>query len=456
MRFPCVVMNPPDIAHASAAALGCDSQAVEGRLQMLIAEHVMYQSCRRRAVPATGSWRRAPPDADRLPADAAPGLPLIEQAGAASHPLDRSTMLAVYVSGHGFGHSTRTAEVLRELRAREPALPITIVTSAPAFLFEGLGATVRPPRLRRGARAARPARDRRGRDARPRAPRSRSAGRRWWSGRRTGCARPGARLVLGDIPPLAFAAAHAAGVPSVGLGNFSWDWIYRELARGRAGDGRGGRGRGAGLRRRPALLLELPFAGDLAAFPRRERIPMVARAPVGRTRRRAWSARPGARSARRPVLVRRARLRRGRGRMRRPSMRCAAGSASSTSPTSSRERLRALGLLYQDVVGAVDVVVTKPGYGIVTDAIAAGTRLVYTDRGDFPEYPILVEEMARYLPVAYVSGDDLRARPARGRPGRVLVASACRSRRASTAPRSRRRASGSCWASRPSSHAAPC
>jgi hypothetical protein len=36
----------------------------------------------------------------------------------------------------------------------------------------------------------------------------------------------GATLVVGDIPPLAFAAAHEASVPSVALGNFTWDWIY--------------------------------------------------------------------------------------------------------------------------------------------------------------------------------------------------------------------------------------
>ncbi len=40
----------------------------------------------------------------------------------------------------------------------------------------------------------------------------------------------GARLVLGDIPPLAFAAAAEPGLPSVALGNFSWDWIYGHLA----------------------------------------------------------------------------------------------------------------------------------------------------------------------------------------------------------------------------------
>src|SRR5204863_361743 len=33
-------------------------------------------------------------------------------------------------------------------------------------------------------------------------------------------------LVVGDIPPLAFAAAARAGVKALALGNFTWDWIY--------------------------------------------------------------------------------------------------------------------------------------------------------------------------------------------------------------------------------------
>ena len=38
--------------------------------------------------------------------------------------------------------------------------------------------------------------------------------------------RTGAHVVVGDIPPLAFAAANAAGIPSIAIGNFTWDWIY--------------------------------------------------------------------------------------------------------------------------------------------------------------------------------------------------------------------------------------
>ena len=64
---------------------------------------------------------------------------------------------------------------------------------------------------------------------------------------------------------------------------------------------------------------------------------------------------------------------------------------------------------YVDLVGAADVVLTKPGYGIVSDAIGAGCRMVYTDRGDFPEYPILTRELGRYLPAAHVPRADLLA-----------------------------------------------
>ena len=35
-----------------------------------------------------------------------------------------------------------------------------------------------------------------------------------------------ADLVVGDIPPFACTAAERAGVPSLAIANFTWDWIY--------------------------------------------------------------------------------------------------------------------------------------------------------------------------------------------------------------------------------------
>ena len=114
-------------------------------------------------------------------------------------------MLAVYVSGHGFGHATRTAEVLRVLRARAPKLKLVVNTVAPAFLFEGVVAPpleVRPVvgdvgLAQRDALVI----DEEG---------TVTAWRAFmatWDGRVAAEARwlavAGARLVLGDVPPLA-------------------------------------------------------------------------------------------------------------------------------------------------------------------------------------------------------------------------------------------------------------
>ena len=52
---------------------------------------------------------------------------------------------------------------------------------------------------------------------------------------------------------------------------------------------------------------------------------------------------------------------------------------------------------------------TKPGYGIVSECIANGTRLLYTSRGRFREYEVFVEEMPRALPCQFISHADLAA-----------------------------------------------
>jgi L-arabinokinase len=314
-------------------------------------------------------------------------------------------MLVAYATGHGYGHMTRLCEVLRALRARAPALPVTFVGALPERLVR---------RAVRGPLAFRPVETDVGlaqRDALE-IDEAESAARclafeATWDARADAEAAflrdAGARLVLADIPALPFEAAARAGVPAVGLGNFSWDWVYRQLA-ARQPSLAGPAARAAGAYRRATLLLELPFAGDLSAFPRREPVGLVARRPqVPRAearRRLGLDARPA-------VLV-------SFGGVGLPGLAPAA-----LSPLAdlrfllpdelSVDRLEALGLHFPDVVGAADVVVTKPGYGIVSDAIAAGARLVYTERGDFPEYPILVAGMERHLACVHVGNADVRA-----------------------------------------------
>ena len=312
--------------------------------------------------------------------------------------------------------------MLRQLREQAPKLPITVCTSAPADLFTD---AVAPLAIREievdvglvqkdaltideAASAGAVAQFVSGWPALV----EREA--RWLRD-------AGASLVLGDIPPLAFAAAAAAGLPSVALGNFSWDWIYRHLGRRHpllleAAE------HAARAYAQAGLLLRLPFAGDLAVFPRIEDIPLVARRPtVAKAEARGRLSLDG-----RPAVLL------SFGGIGMPGLdpsalgrlddylflttgRVGSGEAPNVRRLGAGD-LATARLQYTDLVGAVDVVVSKPGYGIVTDCIGAATRFVYTDRGDFPEYEILVAEMPRYLPVRYVANDDLRA----GRLGEAL------------------------------------
>ena len=330
-------------------------------------------------------------------------------------------MIVAYVSGHGYGHATRVGEVLRRVRALEPRVPVAVVTSGPQRLYSR--AVPEPLEFRhlecdvglvqKDALAMdEPATVDRWRAFVDRDG-ERVAGEARWLREK------GARVVLGDIPPLAFAASAEAGVPSVGLSNFSWDWIYRYMSRRFPGLAEAADWAGAAYRQ-CGLLLQLPFAGDLSAFPKREEIPLVARQPTtSRNEARRRLGLPNGRLA----LISFGGL--GLPRFDPGVLDQVEGwnflwtgieTGGPANATVDIDRAAALGLEYIDIVGAVDVVITKPGYGIVSDAIGARTRLVYTERGDFPEYPILVEEMARWLPSRHVSNADLLA----GRVGPIL------------------------------------
>ena len=325
-------------------------------------------------------------------------------------------MIVAYVSGHGYGHATRTAEVLAAVRAQAPGMALSVVTNAPERLFR----TAIPGPLLFRSLVCDVGLAQKG----PLVIDEAATARRWreFAARREELAEEeagwlrdtSARLVLGDVPPLAFEAAARAGVPAVGLANFSWDWVYRHLAGGHPALLEAA-GAAAAAYGKASLLLQLPFAGDLSAFPLREPIPLVARRP--RMAREEARRQLGAPAGRTCVLV-------SFGGIGMPALDPAAlagmpefhflmdapeTSLPPNGTATTAARLEAGGLGYQDVVRAADVLVTKPGYGIVSDAIAAGTRIVYTERGDFPEYPVIVGEMQRYIPCAHVSNADLLA-----------------------------------------------
>ncbi len=326
---------------------------------------------------------------------------------------------AFYISGHGFGHASRQIEILNALGPARPDTAIHVRTSAPRWLFDR---TARTPlqwsecdcdtgivqidslTLDEAATASRAAdfyatfADRVRRES-------------------AFLADAHIGLVVSDAPPLACAAAARASIPSVVIGNFTWDWIYA----------------GYGERFREAAPDVIPLIGDAYSLARGAwRLPMHGGfETVGRVVDLPFVARH-TRFERRDVLS-------GLGiagdrpialssfggygfRGFDPRTLDCAGRwtiviTGRTPPTDlpagavfvEEAQIYARGFRYEDLVAASDVVVTKPGYGIIAECIANETGVLYTSRGRFVEYDVLVREMPRFLRCGHIDRESLLA-----------------------------------------------
>ena len=67
------------------------------------------------------------------------------------------------------------------------------------------------------------------------------------------------------------------------------------------------------------------------------------------------------------------------------------------------------GLAYTDLLAASDVVVTKLGYGIVSECIANQVALLYACRGRFVEQDVFIREMPGVIRSRHITQEDLRA-----------------------------------------------
>jgi hypothetical protein len=335
-----------------------------------------------------------------------------------------SNSIVFYISGHGFGHASRDIEVINALQAAAPERPIVVRTAAARWLFD---LTLRRPvdfhavecdtgivqidslHLDAGASVRRAAAFHAGLDARA------ASEARFLRA-------AGAGLVVGDIPALAFLAAARAGVPSIALGTFTWDWIYEAYPEFLDGAPE----LVPSIRRahrHAEFALRLPMWGGFDGFRAVRDIPFVARHgtnPPGTVRERLGLPR------RRPLVL----LSFGGYGLTDfdlDAFAAAAGEgcalvttdqvgaravegAGSPAVTMLRERaIYDAGCRYEDLVAAVDVVATKPGYGIIAECIANRTSMLYTSRGRFAEYDVLAAAISRYLRSAFIPQEDLYA-----------------------------------------------
>jgi hypothetical protein len=324
--------------------------------------------------------------------------------------------IAVYITGHGFGHASRVTEVLKSIAALDRGVHFLIRTGAPEWFFrQSLPGSVSfeysPVKTDVGVVQ---------KDALRLSKKETLLRLQAFSGNRKSLLRSewealkGRKplLVFADIPPLAFDVADVLGVKSAGMTNFSWDWIYE-----------------AYVKEYPAftplveeiresygkahLLLRLPFHGDFSAFPAIRDIPLVARhASFEKDIVRARLAMPphkkvillsfGGYGVSNFIFARIP-----------PLKSC---HFVTTFPSHGalphvqhirEEDLKATGMKYPDLVNAADLVVGKPGYGLVSECIAHEKPFLYTTRGDFVEYGALVKGVRRYLQSFFIARREL-------------------------------------------------
>ncbi len=331
-----------------------------------------------------------------------------------SNPMKKS--IVFYISGHGFGHSSRMASVINALYKLLPDVRVLIKTSAPEWFFrEQVIGDFEYFRREYDTGVIQS-------DSLNLDPRRTMESYAEFAKNLAGLIRSEVefverlqpQLIVGDIPPVAFEIAAAASLPSLAIGNFSWDWIYgpyvdefteyRDLIP-----------RIREVYRKAGLLLRLPFAGGMDAFPRVRDVPLVARrSQLSREEVREKLSLPRERPV---ILLSFGGFRLGDRYYRNLSRieECvwvASERVGLDLPgirNVRREELRGLELGYPDLVKAADVVATKPGYGILSECIANRTAMLYTSRGNFREYPLLVKGAEENIPCRFIAREKLLA-----------------------------------------------
>ena len=321
--------------------------------------------------------------------------------------------VAYYVSAHGYGHGVRTCDILSGLSAFLPeGCWVELTTGLPeGFLRPRLGSL--PITLREGSFDAGMVQlDSVAVDvpATLRALEALFARRAELVQQEISYLRDSrASLVVADIPSLPMEAAYAAGVPCAAIGNFGWNWIYAPFAEQDA--------RWRPLieqieegYRRADLLLKLPFSEEMSVFKRQVDIPLLAR--PGTRRREELAMATGADTGRQWVLLSFSALNWCPETVQRVSgekdyefftVKPLEWAGSGLHAVDRRQ------FSFSDVLATVDSVLSKPGYGLLSECIVNRKPLAYVDRRDFIEYPILEKAIQRYVRGVHIPQEDLYA-----------------------------------------------
>lgn len=299
-----------------------------------------------------------------------------------------------YISGHGYGHATRCLEVIKRIQRLEPKCEIHIQTNAPKWLIS--------LNLQRNYKLISKACDvgavqKNSYDVDQKATLESFADLFDSFDQRIlqeldYIHTNKINLIVGDIPPLAFLAASEAGIQSIALANFSWDWIYQPYVSNypdfawiidviKSSYGKSN------------LLLRLPFHGDLTVFPNIIDVPLVARKAWMKPQevRDKLGIKPKDKLA--LVALREEDLRQVNLENLAQNKNYTFLFFASIPKKSNFISIAANFLSFPNLVSASDVVISKPGYGIISECLINKTPLLYASRINFLEYDILVENL---------------------------------------------------------------
>lgn len=317
--------------------------------------------------------------------------------------------VAYYITAHGYGHGTRSCDIINAISETDPDVSIIVKTDLPpTFLQSRLPNTVRmvpgafdvgliqKDSIRVDMAASFTAVEQFYQQTEKLVEQERAFIRK-----------EGIDAVVADIPAIPLMAAKLNGTPGIAVGNFGWDWIYSDFIPQNP-EWKTYAGLFRKAYEQTDLLLRLPFAEPMTAFPNRIDVPLLAK--PGTSSREGIAQASPADLRKKWVLLSFTTLELDAAALARITA-LDDYEFFSVDPLEWKgtriHRIDRAFVSFADILASVDIVITKPGFGIVSDCIANNKPILYADRENFLEYPILVEAIERYCHNAFISATEL-------------------------------------------------
>jgi L-arabinokinase len=224
-----------------------------------------------------------------------------------------------------------------------------------------------------------------------------------------------------DIPALGVIIAKRLKIPTIALGNFSWDWIYQDLITHHTTLSSENRkilnlaiSKHRTLYAQVDTLLQLPYPGDFHAFKNAKHHHINWVGEQYHSSKQKTITTLNLQQGKKYILM-------SFGGHNLPHidlehwpkdsefapLMITNNTNSPAEYTRTNQELAEKGITYADIIKTASVIVTKPGYGIVTDCIFNQIPMIHLPRGRFAEYPTLLQALDENLNHHHISNKSL-------------------------------------------------